>query len=281
VETPETHGLGYGHVDDDPNVGVLLHNMDATGGWAATRELREWERRNLGLRQGQRLLDVGCGLGDAALVLAVDLGAEGELHGVDASEAMISAARSRAGSAACKVRFSIGNAMVLDEPADWFDAVRSERCLQWLSDPGAAIAEMHRVLRPGGRVSLIDADWSTFTLDIGDPILTARVREAMRTERARPSNIGGRLAEMAHAVGFDVLADTSATQTWNEWNPDESPAPDGCFSMASLADDLIERGQLPEMERIRFVERVHTSARNGTFAMTLTMVAVAAIKMDA
>ena len=78
MEHQETHGLGYEGVDDDPNVAVLLSTMDATAGWEAVRQLRAWERRHLALGPGQRLLDVGCGLGDAALSLAVDLGATGK-----------------------------------------------------------------------------------------------------------------------------------------------------------------------------------------------------------
>src|SRR3954468_15321812 len=92
----ETHGLGYEQVDDDPNVAVLLANMDSTARWEATRRLRAWERHQLSLGHGQRLLDVGCGLGDAVLALAGDLGRDGEVVGVDASAEMIAAARSRA-----------------------------------------------------------------------------------------------------------------------------------------------------------------------------------------
>ena len=106
--------------------------MDATGRWEATRRLREWERRHLHLRPGQRLLDVGCGLGDAALALATDLGETGEVHGVDVSQAMVVTARSRASTARCNVRFSVGDATALDEPNGYYDVVRSERTLQWL-----------------------------------------------------------------------------------------------------------------------------------------------------
>ena len=175
-----------------------------------------------------------------------------------------------------RARFSVGDALALDEPDGYFDAVRSERTLQWLSDPEAAVAEMGRVLRPGGRVSLIDTDWSTFAIDIGDDDLAARVRDAMQTERRRPSNIGRRLPELVRAAGFELLSQTAATQTWNRWNPDESPAPSGCFSMTSLADDLVDAGQLLDSDRQRFVSTIHQAARDGRFAMTLTMFAVVA-----
>jgi len=270
----ETHGLGYERVDGDPNVAVLLATMDATAGWEATRRLRVWERDQLRLDGGKRLLDVGCGLGDAALALAEDLGADGEVVGVDASAAMVDVARERAGAARCHVRFAVGDALALDEPDDRFDVVRSERTLQWLTDPQAAVHEMARTLSLGGRISLIDSDWSTFTLDVGDDELAGRVREAMRTERRRPSDVGCRLPELVRAAGFEVLAATSATQTWSGWDQDRSPAPDGCFSMSSLADDLVDVGQLPPADRERFVSTIHQAARDGRFSMALTMFAV-------
>jgi SAM-dependent methyltransferase len=266
--------------------------MDATASWSATITLRAWEAEQLALTTGLRLLDVGCGLGEAGLALAAGLGEDGELVGIDASNQMIAAAaaaaaaraRSRVTGVMCPVRFSVGDAHALDEPDNSFDAVRSERTLQWLRDPGAAVAEMARVARPGALVSLTDSDWSTFALDIGDGDgdgdTGSRIREAMAASRARPHDVGGRLVELVVACGLAVVVETSATQTWTTWDPDASPAPTGCFSMWSLADDLIETGNLTADAREDFVERIHEAARQGQFSMALTMFAVVAHKPD-
>ena len=69
---------------------------------------------------------------------------------------------------------------------------------------------------------------------------------------------------------------TEARQLWTAWDPDELPTPPGCFSMASLADDLVSTGQLEPGEVDRFVETVHEAARRGTWSMSLTMFAVVA-----
>lgn len=185
-------------------------------------------------------------------------------------EVAASPARSRPGGR----RFR--NACALDEPDRYFDAARAERTLQWIADPLVAAVEMARVVRAGGRVSLIDTDWSTLAIDIGDDLVPAQVRAAMRFERNRPSNIGSRLHETVQAAGLTVLARTSQTHVWTEWNPDESPAPDGCFSMESLADDVVSAGQLTPGERAAFVSKIHTAARTGQFSMSLTMFAVVA-----
>jgi SAM-dependent methyltransferase len=279
VGLDDRHGLGYEQVDDDPNVSVLLAAMDATARWESTRRLRRWERDQLRLREGQRLLDVGCGRGEAALALAEDLGDDGEVVGIDASAEMLHVARSQSGTARCRVRFTVGDdACSLDEPDDFFDVVRAERTLQWLADPLAAVAEMARVVRPGGLVSLIDTDWSTFTIDVGDSDLAERVRDAMQAERGRPSNIGRRLRDLVSAVGLVPLAATEATQTWTRWNPDQTPAPDGCFSMHSLADDLVAADQLAPVDRERFVSTIEHAARRDQFSMNLTMYGIAAAR---
>lgn len=276
----ETHGLGYERVDGDPDVSVLVATMETTAAWDATRRLRLWEREQLSPAGGCRLLDVGCGLGEAVLALGDELGDGGEVVGVDVSEAMLRVARSNAVGSRCRARFTVGDAATLAEPDGSFDVVRSERTLQWLADPLAAVTEMVRVLRPGGRLSLIDTDWSTFTIDIGDDGFAELVREQMRTERGRPSNIGGRLGDLVRGVGCVALAQTQATHTWTAWDPDEERAPAGCFSMQSLADDLVASGRLASGDRDRLVSAIEQAARRDQFSMHLTMYAVVAAAPD-
>ena len=276
MSASDEYRLGYRRVDDDEHVSVLVGTMDTTGHWDATRALREWERRHLDLTEGARLLDIGCGPGDAALALAHDFGSSGEVVGIDVSAEMVKVAVQRSRNVLCAVRFAVGDAMALNEAEHSFDVVRSERTLQWVIDPEVAVAEMSRVLRPGGRISLIDTDWSTFNIDVGSPEVSDKVRNAMSIERNRPSHVGNRLARLLTAVGLEVLAETTATQVWNAWDPDDSPAPDGCFSMESLAEDLIDAKQLNPVDAASFVAAIHNAARQDRFAMTLTMHAVVA-----
>lgn len=272
-----TRRLGYRSVDDDRDPDQLIAALDETANWEATRRLRSWERARLGLRDGERLLDVGCGAGAAALALAGDLGPNGEIVGIDTSERMLRVARQNAAGARCRVRFAVGDARALHEPNDRYDAARSERTLQWLAEPSRAAAELARVVRSRGRVSLIDTDWSTFTIDVGDARLGAAVREALAVERHRASNIGGRLPDLMRAAGCMPVASTDATQSWTSWNPDEAAAPAGCFSMESLAEDLVAAGSLAKAERDAFVATIKGSARRGRFSMRLTMAAVVAV----
>lgn len=196
--------------------------------------------------------------------------------GIDASAEMLARAGQRSRAAPCAVHCSVGGALDLPAIDRSFDVVRSERTLQWVTDPDAAVAEMSRVLRPGGRIALIDTDWSTFHIEVDDAPLSDRVRKALRVERNRPSNVGTRLGRLLETAGLDVIAETSATQTWRAWDPDEAPAPDGCFSMESLAGDLVDAGQLDPLDADGFVTTIHDAARRDRFSMSLTMYAVVA-----
>ena len=277
VGTEETHDLRYDRVDGDPNLAVLVATMDATAEWAAIRRLRAWERDRLGLERGQRLLDVGCGPGHAALALAEDLGDDGELVGIDASAEMIAVARARAGVARCHVRFSVGDALALDEPDDVLrcGAIRADAAMAARS-PGR-----RRRVRPGGAPGRIGLAHRHRLVDAHHRRRRRRHRgtgprrDADRAAIDRPLS-GAACPTSSRAAGLEVRAVTQATHTWDGWDPDESPAPHGCFSITSLADDLVDAGQLQPAERGRFVATIRRAARDGRFSMALTMFAVVA-----
>lgn len=87
----------------------------------------------------------------------------------------------------------------------------------------------------------------------------------MRTERGRPSNIGRRLHDVVRDVGFEPIASTETTQTWTSWKPNEAPAPAGCFSMRSLADDLVATDQLAAEDCDRFLTTIREAALRDQF----------------
>lgn len=73
----DAYGLGYRDVDGDPHTTVLVTTMSATAGWRATQRLRAWERQQLRIVEEERVLDVGCGRGEALISLGADLGTTG------------------------------------------------------------------------------------------------------------------------------------------------------------------------------------------------------------
>jgi ubiquinone/menaquinone biosynthesis C-methylase UbiE len=140
-----------------------LDVLDRLAALPAIRRVRATARTALDVRPGRRLLDAGCGVGEEARELARMVGPDGEVTAVDLSAAFIATARERDGAG--DVRYAVGDITALDFPDATFDGVRSERVLQHVADPDVAVAELLRVLRPGGRVCLVDTDWESFVTD--------------------------------------------------------------------------------------------------------------------
>ncbi len=260
---------------DEGDAGSLVAMVDAASSWPAVGVLRAWERERLGLRTGERLVDVGCGPGDAAIALAADVGPCGEVVGIDTSRAMLRAARERAAGAACPFRAVRGDAAALPAPDGSCDAARAERVLQWVPDPAGVVAELHRVLRPGARLGLIDTDWSTFTVETGDDDVLAAVRAHVGVERRRPSHVGRRLWSLARDAGLVDLEVTAATHVATDWDPDRSPAPAGFPPIRGLAADLVAAGDLGRQGAPAFVAAVEGAARTHRLVVSLTMYSVA------
>ena len=103
----------------------------------------------LGLKEGARVLDVGCGTGRLAHWIAERVGTKDAVVGIDPLEERIHIARSRGAA----VRFEVGQAEDLRAFEDEsFDAVCMSSVLHWVADKAQALAEARRVLRPGGRL---------------------------------------------------------------------------------------------------------------------------------
>src|SRR4051794_29041312 len=109
------------------------------------------------VRAGDRVLDVATGTGDLALELARRVGDGGEVVGSDFSDAMLARARRKvAGHDGPTPRFEWGNALALPYPDDAFAAATVGFGARNFSDLHRGLAEMARVVRPGGRVVVLE-----------------------------------------------------------------------------------------------------------------------------
>lgn len=190
---------GFSDVDATGEPGGYAGYLDAVRDVGA---VTEWKERSFALlepRPGAVLLDVGCGTGDDVRALAARVAPGGRVIGIDASAAMIDEARRRDPEGTAE--FRVGDATRLDLPDDAVDGARAERTLQHLDRPEAAVAEMVRVVRPGGRVVLAEPDWATLVVDPCDPALGRELARSA-SERVRSGTVGRRLRGMLVAAGL-------------------------------------------------------------------------------
>ena len=111
----------------------------------------------LGRSHAARVLDVGCGTGFLALRFA-EMGHD--VTGVDLAPHMIERARRKAEEDSLEVDFRTGDAVDLDLPAEMFDLVTARHVIWNLPDPERGVAEWLRVIRPGGRLALVEGKWA-------------------------------------------------------------------------------------------------------------------------
>ena len=166
------------------------------------------------LDDSMRLLDFGCGPGSVSIDLAdrVD-----SVVGIDAAEEAIAAARARAGDRK-DVSFHVGSVYELPFEDDTFDAAFAHQVLQHLADPGAALAEVRRVVRPGGLIGARDADYGTMVHDPhGERIdRWAKLYDAVARRNGGEPNAGRKLAGWFAAAGLQELRVTTSTWTYHE-----------------------------------------------------------------
>jgi arsenite methyltransferase len=109
------------------------------------------------LAQGEHVVDVGSGAGLDSLIASRMVGPTGSVIGVDMTPAMLARARqSAAASTLQNVEFRDGYAEELPVPDGWADVVISNGVLNLAPDKAAALGEMQRALKPGGRLQIAD-----------------------------------------------------------------------------------------------------------------------------
>lgn len=122
------------------------------------RVLREAMLDRAAVSPGDRVLDVGCGTGTLAIAATRRVGAAGAVCGVDAAPEMVARAKRKAMIEGLEARFDVAPAQALPFPENAFDVVLCTLMLHHLPAEGRsqALAEIRRVLRPGGRLLIVD-----------------------------------------------------------------------------------------------------------------------------
>lgn len=189
--------------------GPVLRNLDSFNGDLLARAAP---------RKGERVLDVATGPGEPALTIA-RLVRPGRVTGIDLSERMVDLANENAKRASLdNVEFKVMDAEALTLADGSFDLVTCRFGLQIVTNPEVALAEMHRVLKPGGRLAA-----TVWGPGERTPAIHAIIGPML--EYAEPDETGyiptpyemggeGELTELLHEAGFVDAAESRVTRKW-------------------------------------------------------------------
>ncbi|MBL8349765.1 MAG: methyltransferase domain-containing protein [Burkholderiaceae bacterium] len=217
-----------------------------------------------GARPGERVLDIGCGCGSTTLMLARQVGAGGEVLGVDVSQPMLEVARRQAAETGLPVSFVEADAADAALPGGR-DLLHSRFGLMFFNDPAAALRHLRGRLRPGGRIAFVcwrtprDNPWAMA------PLMAARQALGITPAAADPlapgpfafaddARLGSLLAEAGFAAAdlqrFDAaipIGDSAraAAQTALQIGPVARLAREAGTDRAAGLVDAIERALLP------------------------------------
>lgn len=160
--------FGYQHL------GYWYDDEDDASLEEATKRLTRKIVEPLGLRRGESLLDAGCGLGAPAIHIADEYGAQVIGITISPVEAERAGTRASESGVSDQVRFEVADYHALPFPENHFDAVVAIESLFNAFDLSKALLEFHRVLRPGGRISISEMTKTTEASQAKKPFPQAR-----------------------------------------------------------------------------------------------------------
>jgi 2-polyprenyl-3-methyl-5-hydroxy-6-metoxy-1,4-benzoquinol methylase len=159
----------------------------------------------VGLRDGQRVVEIGCGSGNIACWVAQQIAPRGSIMAIDVARDQIEQARRQAQSRDLRnISFQVADAYAPRLPEGSFDLVYCRLVLSHLTQPAAALAAMRSLARPGGRVVCEEIDLGCW---LCDPPAAAMIRffalnAALGERRGENFFLGSSLHRLFHDVGF-------------------------------------------------------------------------------
>jgi arsenite methyltransferase len=159
----------------------------------------------LALQPGERVLDIGAGPGLLVAEMAEAVGQSGRVTGLEISDSMLALGRRRCAESPIRERvaFVKADAVALPFPDGMFDVAVSTQVYEYVADLKAALAELHRVLRPGGRALIIDTDWDSIVWNAADQERMQKLLNAW-TKRFADPHLPRTLARQLHDAGLEV-----------------------------------------------------------------------------
>lgn len=176
-------------------VEIMYQNPDVSGQRAEVL-------RRLELRQGEAVLDVGSGPGLLLRDLALSVGTGGKAVGLDMSAPMIAIA-SRRCEGLPQVALRQGGANAFPFADATFDVAVSTQVYEYVPDMAGALAELFRVMKPGGRILILDTDWDSLVLHTEDRPLQQRILKIW-DEHLADAHLPATLSPKLRAAGFQI-----------------------------------------------------------------------------
>lgn len=226
------------------------------------------------IRPGWKVLEIGCGTGVVARLLAERVGHTGRATGIDPSAVLIREARrlARANGLGRRVRFDVGDGNALHCRGGTFDASVAVTVVLHVPTPDQLLREMVRVTRPGGVIGVLDQDFGSLVLDHPDRRLTQKILNAYARRIYRDPWSGRTMFGTFKRLGLDrVRVATGVLQ-------DSTCEPMTRAFLERRVETVYQWNIISRQERNQWLQSLENQARTGTFFMTLNFYGVVGVK---
>jgi ubiquinone/menaquinone biosynthesis C-methylase UbiE len=191
---------GFQNADNSQSA-FLIKFLEDVAQLPSVMECFNLQLKLLGIKRGDHLLDIGCGIGTQARAMAARVGTEGKVTGTDISHTMIEIAKSRTASLNIPIEFFVCDALTQPFPNHSFNCIRAERVLMYIKDIPALFTEIKRLLQPGGKFIVFDFDWDAMVIAHPDKTLTRKIVRYI-SDSFPSGRIGSELYRRFKQTGF-------------------------------------------------------------------------------
>ncbi|PHN03626.1 methyltransferase domain-containing protein [Flavilitoribacter nigricans] len=230
------------------------------------------------LQPGMRILDVGCGTGALSSEMALMVGDRGRVTGIDNTEKFIESGRDTYGSV---TNLELVHADLFEYTTDTrFDLITSARTLQWLSDPKRALLKMKHLLRPNGRLSILDynheaIEWVPEPPQSMRQFYTSFLR--WRADAGMNNRIADDLPDLLRAAGFSSVELHNSDEHYHRERPDFS-AKVGIWSKVAGSTQMVEEAYIDDATRLQAISDYDQWVADRAVSMTMKLNEVRGIK---
>ncbi len=221
-----------------------------------------------GIEEGQAVLDVGSGPGFFALALADMVGEAGRVDGVDINARFVGDANKRAREQD-NVAFHLVTDHRLPFPDGSYDRVICKNVLEYVPDLDATLNEVHRVLKSGGRLHVIDSDWGFVVVEPWGKTTVDKFFEAASAAFREPY-IGRKVPGLMAVAGFSNIEVRLSTFV--------DRAGTGLNVLANMASYIKTLATLPDQEVAALLDQARDGIAAGSYLFCLPQFLVTGVR---